>query len=153
MVVGILGAVAIGFLFGGHRETAFTAPDHTGVGESARLARSVGTTEDTLNLLELLDRNHRRMLARIGISTTLKNAGIEGIRENDIHGAQTRRFAANPLPLYGTQPPLVVGDFPDLSWGVGARDHELPHPLNQWKTLVVNHNRFGFFVIQISQGS
>lgn len=88
VIVRVVRSEPIDFLFGGDRESALTAPNQSGVGEDTSFPRPAGTTEKCLNMLELVERYHRGMLAGKGLSFPFQNTGIKRVREYSVNSAQ-----------------------------------------------------------------
>src|ERR1035437_321703 len=152
MVVGVMGSEAIDLLFARDHEAAFTTRDHAGVRERSRLSRSPGPSQKLLYVIEFLKGDHGLMLTRICLSFPFKDARIKGIRKGAVDGAQGGWFSAYTFSFDRAKSPVLRGHFPKAAWGIVARSHELPHPLDQGKSLGIGGYRFGFFVIQISNG-
>src|ERR1017187_5199179 len=152
MVVGVMGSEAINLLFARDHEAAFTTRNHAGVRERSRLSRSSGPSQKLLDVIEFLKGDHGLMFTRICLPFPFKDARIKRIRKGAVDGAQGGWFSANSFSFDCAESPVLRCHLPKASRGIVSSSHELPHSLNQGKALRIGDYRFGFFVIQISNG-
>ncbi len=130
MVVGIAIPISVFLLFGSDGETALAASDHASVCELSNLSWLSGPSEELLDSIEFIHSHHWRMFPRESLSFPCENSGVERVGQQLVDGAETNRFSAHALVLYGPQPPILRCDLPDSSWRVRASEHELPDLLD-----------------------
>src|SRR6266851_3121725 len=91
-----------------HREAAFPASNHSrecevmGFGMRRTLA-----PKEALHAFELVQRDHRRMLSRIGSTVPFNHSGIERARKDPIDTTHRDGFVSNSFVLFRAEPPLV----------------------------------------------
>ena len=92
------------------------------------------------------------MLPRIRLSVQLKDAGIERVREYAIDGTQGNRLSADSLSFWSSESPVFRCHLPKSPGSVVAGCHVLPQSLHQKEAFRVDHDGFGFFVVQVTDG-
>src|ERR1700723_1501779 len=115
MIIGVVRAVTIDFLFSGNGERAFSAPYHPGIGKSACFSGASRAPKNLLNALELRNRYYRRMPTGEDLALRFQQASIERIAKNFVYGAESDWPAANAFTSHCTKTPFLRRNFPDGS--------------------------------------
>ncbi|OFZ79371.1 MAG: hypothetical protein A2583_02750 [Bdellovibrionales bacterium RIFOXYD1_FULL_53_11] len=110
-------------------------------------------TEKLLDPVKLIQGNHGPVLAWVGVIDPANNTGVEGIGEHSVDAAQAERSSPAFPPNPRAQSPLFRGNLLDLPWGMGSREHEIPHLAEEREPLRVRHDGLRLTMIQVARGS